>query len=338
MSRLRFAFSALKLTDHGHSVVLRPSGRSECEPESHHNAWITLGCQTDKDGKYAITPPFFLIHENQTVLVQPRLLFATQRHALVRQTRLLQWAYIHGECRLGLHTLQRVFIYCIHFPYRSNCAHPWRRRGLLVISTAGNFRSSVSLSEWQINDRILPSACLWICISLDVFYVTPTAGRSSKCISLTTHNRKPPNSQWVVFKIIWDVSYVAVLKQWNLLAGIFFFLVRNRMIAADTNLKNAWKKLGFKRRERKTSGWTKSRAGPNSCRNFGWRKQRGRRGSSWSGGENTKFLATISLIALIQNVSPLPPQFVLPPTKWAWRRKREEAHKKVARPLSVWWI
>lgn len=222
MSRLRFAFSALKLTDHGHSVVLRPSGRSECEPESHHNAWITLGCQTDKDGKYAITPPFFLIHENQTVLVQPRLLFATQRHALVRQTRLLQWAYIHGERRLGLHTLQRVFIYCIHFPYRSNCAHPWRRRGLLVISTAGNFRSSVSLSEWQINDRILPSACLWICISLDVFYVTPTAGRSSKCISLTTHNRKPPNSQWVVFKIISDVSYVAVLKQWNLLAGIFF--------------------------------------------------------------------------------------------------------------------
>lgn len=95
----------------------------------------------------------FLIHENQTLFhsLSPTLVYTIHKETC-RTTGIY---CIWNTWNMYTHTLQRAFIYCIHFPSRSNCMHPWGREGLLEKSTAGSLKSSVSLLEWQTIDCIL---------------------------------------------------------------------------------------------------------------------------------------------------------------------------------------
>lgn len=95
--------------------------------ESHYNARFTTECQ-NRDSKDTITNPPLFMRIRCSCIHSCLLSYTLDRHARpdmynkrkTRNTCIPQCMYTH--------TLQRVLIYFIHFPERSNCRDPQGRR------------------------------------------------------------------------------------------------------------------------------------------------------------------------------------------------------------------
>lgn len=129
----------------------------------------------------------------------------------------------------------------------------------------GILGSSAILSEWQMHDRILPSACVWICISLDVFFVTPTAGRSSKCCFLwiamaySVHfhydsQQQASNFRMGCFKNNVQLPCIAIVKPSHRICSQGFHWPKMGWSRHLKTRKNIWK---VKLKELENSRWHK---------------------------------------------------------------------------------